>query len=103
MKKILYDLYEQTNVKECQSMCSSEEIKKELENLDINYKYDVILEPNIQSITCQEDTFLDNEKTIYVIPKPELKEKPIKVISEPVDMPIKFLCKGEDFYDFMRR
>ena len=44
-----------------------------------------------------------NKKTIYLIPKPELKEKPIKVISELVDMPIKFLCEGDDLYDFMRR
>ena len=100
-KKILDDLYEQTHVKEFYIMCSSEEIKKELENLDINYKYDVILEPNIRSVTFQEDTFIDNNKIIYIFPTNELKDKPIRVISEPVDMPIEFLCKGEDFYDFM--
>lgn len=99
--KLLDDLYEQTHTKDFLILCTSEEIKKYLENLDINYNFDVIVEPNIQSITCQENTFIDNKKIIYLIPKLELKNNPIRVISEPVDMPIHFLCKGEDFYDFM--
>ena len=100
-KKILDDLYEQTHVKEFYIMCSSEEIKKELENLDIAYKYDVIVEPNIRSVTFQEDTFIDDKERIYIIPTNELKDKPIRVLSEPVDVPIEFLCRGEDFYDFV--
>ena len=44
--------------------------------LDISYKYDVIINSNLN--------FVDNNENIYVIPQQELKEQALKIISEPV-------------------
>ena len=78
--KLLDDLYKETHTKDFLILCRSEEIKKELENLDISYKYDVIVEPSILG----ENILPCNEETFYVIPK----NQPNKGLGVYLDTPL---------------
>lgn len=81
--KLLDDLYKETHTKDFLILCRSEEIKKELENLDISYKYDIIIEPSI-SVNLGENILPCNEETFYVIPK----NQPNKGLGVYLDTPL---------------
>ena len=77
--KLLDDLYKEIHTKDFLILCRSEEIKKELKNLDISYQYDVIVEPSI-SVNLGENTLPYDEETFYVIPITAFLEKiPVEV------------------------
>lgn len=73
--KLLDMLYEYTNKKDFLVICNSENIKKQLERIEISDKYKVI----VDTMICE------STNSIYVLPMKQL-EKPIKFIVERDDM-----------------
>lgn len=73
--KILDMLYEYTHKKDFLVICNSEDIKNQLEKIEISDKYKVI----IDTMICE------SANSIYVLPMNQL-EKPIKFIVERDDM-----------------
>ena len=73
--KLLDMLYEYTNKKDFLVICNSEDIKKQLERIEISDKYKVI----VDTMICE------STNSIYVLPMNQL-EKPIKFIVERDDI-----------------
>lgn len=73
--KLLDMLYEHTHKKDFLVICNSEEIKKQLERIEVSNKYKVI----VDTMICE------SANSIYVLPMNQL-EKPIKFIVERDDI-----------------